>query len=69
MFLVLATQAMLRDAWRFGHEGPLYMDATHGIQRYGLKVVTLHVKTNEQKGERCRAPQRAWCVALPSGPP
>lgn len=52
VFLVLATQKMLLDAWRFGHKGPLYMDATHGIQRYGLKVVTLHVKTNEHKGER-----------------
>jgi hypothetical protein len=26
------------------------MDATHGMQKYGLKLVTVHVKDEEDKG-------------------
>jgi hypothetical protein len=42
--IILRTQAMLQDAVELGHCEPIYMDASHGMQRYGLKVVTLHVK-------------------------
>jgi hypothetical protein len=35
---------MLQDAVKRGHCEPIYMDASHGMQRYWLKVVTVHVK-------------------------
>jgi hypothetical protein len=27
-----------------------HMDATHGLQRYGLKVITVHIKDEESQG-------------------
>jgi hypothetical protein len=48
--VVLASQEMLQTAIRWGSNQSIYCDATHGMQRYGLKVVTLHVKDNEGKG-------------------
>lgn len=35
-FFVLANDAMLQAAVRRGNAEPIYMDATHGMQRYGL---------------------------------
>jgi hypothetical protein len=48
--VILGTQAMLQDAVKRGNCEPIYMDASHGMQRYGLKVVTVHVKDIEGKG-------------------
>ena len=50
VLIILATPTMLHKAVRFGHGGPIYMDASHGMQRYGLKVATVHVKDNQSKG-------------------
>jgi hypothetical protein len=50
VFIVLATTQMVGDAQRFGHGRALYMDATHGLQKYGLKTVTIHVKDHEGRG-------------------
>jgi hypothetical protein len=41
---------MLATAVRRGVGQPIYMDATHGLQRYGLKVVTVHIKDEEGSG-------------------
>jgi hypothetical protein len=38
---------MIKDAIARGHKELVYMDASHGMQRYGLKVVTVHVKDVE----------------------
>lgn len=48
--IILQTQQMLRDAIRLGHQQPFYMDATFGMQRYGLQTLTGHVKDEEDKG-------------------
>jgi hypothetical protein len=48
--VILGTQAMLQAAVERGHCEPIYMDASHGMQRYGLKVLTVHVKDIEGKG-------------------
>jgi hypothetical protein len=50
VFIVHATKQMVDDAMRFGHGRALYMDATHGLQKYGLKTVTIHVKDHERRG-------------------
>lgn len=63
VLIVLAADKMLREAWAYGHEGPLYMDATHGLQRYGLKIVTVHVKTDEQKGASLRSQRCSGCLS------
>jgi hypothetical protein len=54
VLLVLGTDSMIEKAVCHGHKGPLYMDATHGLNDKGLKVVTLHVKDLEGKGELLR---------------
>jgi hypothetical protein len=48
--ICLATRNMKATAVRRGINEPLYMDATHGLQKYGLKLVTVHVKDEESKG-------------------
>ena len=48
--ILLATRSMLQTAIDRGHEGPVYGDTTHGMQRYGLKLFTLHVKDVEGHG-------------------
>lgn len=45
----LAKRGMIQTAIRRGVGEPMYMDATHGLQKYGLKVVTVHVKDEENK--------------------
>jgi hypothetical protein len=50
VLIVLARQDMLATAVRRGVGQPIYMDATHGLQRYGLKVVTVHIKDDEGSG-------------------
>ena len=41
---------MIEKAVRHGHKGPMHIDATHGMNDKGLKVVTLHVKDAESRG-------------------
>ena len=48
--VILATQYMLKQAVQRGMGEPIYMDASHGMQRYGLKVATVHVKDVEGRG-------------------
>lgn len=48
--IILATPSMMAAAWEFGQNKPLYMDATHGLQKYGLKLVTIHVKDLQARG-------------------
>jgi hypothetical protein len=36
VFITLATKRMIGNAVRLGHGRALYMDATHGLQKYGL---------------------------------
>ena len=48
--ICLSKRSMLETAARRGRGEPLYMDATHGLQKYGLKLVTIHVKDEEDKG-------------------
>ena len=48
--IMLATHSMLRAAAVDGHGEPGFIDATHGLQRYGLKLVTYLVKDVEMKG-------------------
>lgn len=61
-FFVLANRSMLQDAVRRGHDEPIYMDATHGMQRYGLKVVTVHVRDVEGRGVACDGGERCCAV-------
>jgi hypothetical protein len=51
VFIVLSTPEMVKNAVRFGDGRALYMDATHGCQRYGLKTVTVLVNDHERKGD------------------
>lgn len=44
VIMIICTAEQRAWALLHGHGKPCYMDATHGMQRYGLKVVTLHVK-------------------------
>lgn len=37
-------------AWGLGQNNPFVMDASRGMQRYGLKVVTVHVRNPCGKG-------------------
>jgi hypothetical protein len=41
LFIVLASQEMLRTAKRWGNGQAIYCDATHGMQRYSLKTLLL----------------------------
>lgn len=50
VMIVLARKEMLETAVRRGVGEPIYMDATHGLQKYGLKVITVHVKDEESQG-------------------
>jgi hypothetical protein len=50
VLIVLARKDMLETAVRRGVGEPIYMDATHGLQKYGLKVVTVHIKDEESQG-------------------
>jgi hypothetical protein len=50
--ICLAKRDMLRTASMRGVGEPIYMDATHGMQKYGLKLVTVHVKDEEDKGAK-----------------
>jgi hypothetical protein len=50
VIICLTTTDMRATAVRLGINEPLYMDATHGLQKYGLKLVTVHVKDEEGKG-------------------
>lgn len=48
--IVLARREMVETAVRRGAGGPIVMDATHGLQKYGLKLVTVHVVDEESSG-------------------
>jgi hypothetical protein len=48
--IVLARRSMLITAVCRGMGEPLFMDATHGLQKYGLKLVTVHVFDEENSG-------------------
>jgi hypothetical protein len=48
--IILARRDMLATAVRRGHKEPLFIDATHGIQKYGLKLVTAHIIDEENSG-------------------
>jgi hypothetical protein len=50
VLILLATPAMLQSAIHRGIGEPIYLDATHGMQQYGLKVATGHIKTVQGKG-------------------
>jgi hypothetical protein len=51
LFIVLASQEMLRTAKRWGSGQAIYCDATHGMQRYSPRIIAeLYVKDNEGKG-------------------
>jgi hypothetical protein len=51
VLIVLANRNMLETACRRGNGEPLILDATHGLQRYGLKLVTAHVVDEEFAGK------------------
>lgn len=48
--VVLATPAMLEAGIKWGHARPVFMDATHGVIKYGYKLVTLLVMDDHNKG-------------------
>jgi hypothetical protein len=50
VLVCLAKMDILEIAARRGVGGPVYIDATHGIQKYGLKLTVL-VKDEEGKGQ------------------
>lgn len=50
VFALLSTSHMLDTAIERGIDEPVYMDATHGLQAYGLKLVTVHAKDDDGKG-------------------
>jgi hypothetical protein len=50
VLLVVATPQMMDAALRFGHDRPLFMDATHGTVKYGYKLVTVLVMDQMNKG-------------------
>jgi hypothetical protein len=57
----IATPAMRQAAVRLGHHRPMFMDATHGMQQYGFKLVTLHVQNEQSKGVRTPHPIADHC--------
>jgi hypothetical protein len=61
--VILGAQAMLRGAVERGHCEPIYMDATHGMQRCVLKVVTVHVKDIEGTGAHNQTGRTDCCPA------
>jgi hypothetical protein len=38
----------------------MFMDATHGMQQYGFKLVTLHVQNEQHKGEGTPFAKQYW---------
>jgi hypothetical protein len=60
--IVLATRHMIADAVTYGHGRPVYMDATHGLQKYGLKIITMLVKDTGDRGEHSTCFQISPCV-------
>lgn len=48
--IIIASPSQKRWAWDLGHGNPIFMDASHGMQRYGLKIVTVHVRNHCGKG-------------------
>lgn len=53
VLVILVNSQRMQDLWEFGHRQPMYMDATHGILKYGLKLITVLVKDAKLKGARC----------------
>jgi hypothetical protein len=43
VLIVLANRNMWETTCRRGNGEPLILDATHGLQRYALKLITAHV--------------------------
>lgn len=64
VIIILCTQEQLEWASMYGHGQPIYMDATHGMQRYGLKLVTVHVKN--ARGQGTSMPSLEFCPAIRS---
>jgi hypothetical protein len=62
VFIVLATQEMLKIAAQYGDGRALYMDATHGCQRYGLMTVTVLVKDHERRGDVPQVAAQRLCL-------
>lgn len=50
VMLILQHPLQREWAFRFGRGEPLLMDATHGVNRHGLKLITLHVFDGSLKG-------------------
>lgn len=48
--VVISTPAMLGAAIKWGSARPVFMDATHGVIKYGYKLVTLLVMDDHGKG-------------------
>jgi hypothetical protein len=60
---------MRKAAVRHGHGRPMFMDATHGLQKYGFKLATLHVQDDQSKGVHSFLFQHNGCmpaVVLPA---
>jgi hypothetical protein len=51
VLIVLAGKDMLETTIRRGVCLPIYMDATRGLQKYGLKLITVHIKDEESQGK------------------
>lgn len=62
--IVLARRDMLETAVRRGAGGPIFMDATHGLQKYGFKLVTVHVVDEESSGESSGDTLPSWFLAI-----
>jgi hypothetical protein len=60
--IVLTTRQMIADAVTYGHGRPVYMDATHGLQKYGLKIIAMLVKDTDDRGEHSTGFQISPCV-------
>jgi hypothetical protein len=50
VLIVLAKPYMIKLASDFAHEQRLYMDATHGQQKYEMTLITVLVKDLESHG-------------------
>ena len=67
VFALLSTSHMLDTAIERGIDEPVYMDATHGLQSYGLKLVTVHAKDDDGKGMTSSTHRpHMQCCATPS---
>jgi hypothetical protein len=53
---------MRKPAARHGHGSAMFMDATHGLQKYVFKLATLHAQDNQKEGVHSFLLQHNGCM-------